>query len=173
MPAYLSSEAHSILKSVSYLLSKFFFCISACMQLSFIAPSFLFSFCHGIAYISGCLSCPCHIRDFVSRADHIYFFMLQLLQKDASKRLGSGPGGSEEIKKHKWFKCINWKKLDARQIQPSFRPTVSDKLCIDNFEEKWTKTPLSDSPVASPVGHDCAFRGFSFFRLPAPLLQEI
>lgn len=177
MPAYLSSEAHSLLKSVSYLLPKFF--LYQCMQYHIYIHCSKFSACSHfvitmptLIFLGPFPSYPCHMRDFVSSClDN--FSMLQLLQKEATKRLGSGPGGSEEIKKHKWFMSINWKKLDARQIQPSFRPAVSGKLCIANFEEKWTKMPLSDSPVASPVGHDRAFRGFSFVRPPAPLLQEI
>ncbi|PKA61793.1 Serine/threonine-protein kinase [Apostasia shenzhenica] len=89
-----------------------------------------------------------------------------LLQKEASKRLGGGPGGSKEIKNHKWFKSISWRKLEAREIQPSFRPNVAGKMCIANFEEKWTNMPLLDSPVASPVSGNCNFSGFSYVRPP-------
>ncbi|XVF12035.1 hypothetical protein REPUB_Repub08aG0080100 [Reevesia pubescens] len=35
-----------------------------------------------------------------------------LLQKEPSRRLGSWPSGGDEIKKHKWFRSINWKKLE-------------------------------------------------------------
>ncbi|KAG9443274.1 hypothetical protein H6P81_014614 [Aristolochia fimbriata] len=93
-----------------------------------------------------------------------------LLQKEANRRLGSGPDGSEEIKRHKWFKSINWKKLEARQIQPSFRPNVAGKHCIANFEEKWTNMPLVDSPVASPIAGECTFKGFTYVR-PSPFLE--
>lgn len=89
-----------------------------------------------------------------------------LLQKDASKRLGGGPDGSNEIKNHKWFKSINWKKLDAREIQPSFRPNVANELCIANFDEKWTSMSVLDSPVASPIAGDCSFSGFTYVRPP-------
>jgi len=86
-----------------------------------------------------------------------------LLQKDANMRLGSGLGGSDEIKKHKWFKSINWKKLDAREIEPSFRPNVAGKHCIANFEKRYTKMDvLNSSPVGSPVGEDWQFNGFSY-----------
>ncbi|XP_043718229.1 serine/threonine-protein kinase AtPK2/AtPK19-like [Telopea speciosissima] len=95
-----------------------------------------------------------------------------LLQKDASKRLGSGPGGNEEIKRHKWFKQINWKKLEARQIQPSFCPEVAGKHCIANFDERWTNMPLLDSPAASPKPNDCSFNGFTYVRPVAPFLQN-
>ncbi|XP_059627862.1 serine/threonine-protein kinase AtPK2/AtPK19-like [Cornus florida] len=95
-----------------------------------------------------------------------------LLQKEASKRLGSGPGGSEEIKGHKWFRSINWKKLDAREIQPSFLPEVAGKQCIANFEECWTNMPLLDSPAASPKCSDNPFKGFTYVRPAAPFLQR-
>ncbi|XP_020590064.1 serine/threonine-protein kinase AtPK2/AtPK19-like [Phalaenopsis equestris] len=94
-----------------------------------------------------------------------------LLQKEASKRLGNGPGGSNDIKNHKWFKSINWKKLEAREIQPSFRPNVADQLCIANFDKKLTSMPLLDSPVASPVAGDDVFVNFSYVR-PSTFLQK-
>ncbi|PKU64872.1 Serine/threonine-protein kinase [Dendrobium catenatum] len=94
-----------------------------------------------------------------------------LLQKEVIRRLGNGPGGSNEIKNHKWFKSINWRKLDAREIQPSFRPNVADQLCIANFDKKYTSMPLLDSPVASPVAGDCDFSNFSYVR-PSNFLQK-
>ncbi|KAJ6801917.1 serine/threonine-protein kinase AtPK2/AtPK19-like [Iris pallida] len=94
-----------------------------------------------------------------------------LLQKEASKRLGSGPGGSDEIRNHKWFKSVNWRKLDAREIQPSFRPNVAGKNCIANFDVQWTSMSLLDSPVGSPVAGECNFTGFTYVR-PASFLQK-
>ncbi|XP_034913568.1 serine/threonine-protein kinase AtPK2/AtPK19 isoform X3 [Populus alba] len=95
-----------------------------------------------------------------------------LLNKDASKRLGSGPLGSEEIKRHKWFKAINWKKLDAREIQPSFRPNVAGKHCIANFDKCWTDMTLSDSPAASPKMNTNPFVNFTYVRPAASFLQQ-
>ncbi|PPD91708.1 hypothetical protein GOBAR_DD11356 [Gossypium barbadense] len=96
----------------------------------------------------------------------------KLLQKDASKRLGSGQGGSEEIKRHKWFKSINWKKLEARQIRPSFLPEVAGNQCIANFEECWTNMPVHDSPVASPTFGENPFKGFTYVRPAASFLNR-
>ncbi|GAB4827722.1 Serine/threonine-protein kinase AtPK2/AtPK19 [Ancistrocladus abbreviatus] len=87
-----------------------------------------------------------------------------LLQKEASKRLGSGPNGCEEIKGHKWFKSINWKKLEAREIHPSFVPEVAGDHCVDNFDKRWTSMPLADSPAASPKLSDNPFKGFNYVR---------
>ncbi|KAI4353567.1 hypothetical protein L6164_002506 [Bauhinia variegata] len=94
-----------------------------------------------------------------------------LLQKEACKRLGNGPRGSQEIKGHKWFKSINWRKLEAREIQPSFRPEVAGKQCIANFEKCWTDMPVVDSPAASPNGGN-PFMGFTYVRPAASFLQR-
>ncbi|EOY21606.1 Serine/threonine-protein kinase AtPK2/AtPK19 isoform 2 [Theobroma cacao] len=74
-----------------------------------------------------------------------------LLQKEPSRRLGSGPSGGDEIKKHKWFRSINWKKLEAREIQPKFKPDVSGKDCTANFDQCWTTMPADDSPASTPT----------------------
>ncbi|KAK9159329.1 hypothetical protein Scep_005903 [Stephania cephalantha] len=95
-----------------------------------------------------------------------------LLQKEASKRLGSGQSGSEEIKRHKWFNSINWRRLENREIQPSFRPEVAGIHCTSNFEERWTNMSLSDSPASSPTANDISFKGFSYVRPAASFLQR-
>lgn len=97
-----------------------------------------------------------------------------LLQKEQSRRLGSGASGSDEVKKHKWFKPINWKKVEVREVQPSFRPDVSGKLCTANFEKKWTDMPLVDSPAASPKGNGhLFFKDFTYVRPAASFLQRM
>nr|GMC79175.1 serine/threonine-protein kinase AtPK2/AtPK19-like [Ipomoea batatas] len=93
-----------------------------------------------------------------------------LLSKDPSKRLGSGPKGGDEIKGHKWFRPINWRRLEAREVQPSFRPEVAGKHCIANFDKCWTDMPLQDSPVSSPNGDH--FQGFTYVRPAASFLQR-
>ncbi|KAJ9160491.1 hypothetical protein P3X46_025889 [Hevea brasiliensis] len=93
-----------------------------------------------------------------------------LLQKEPSKRLGCGPGGSEEIKSHKWFKSIHWKKLEARKIRPSFLPEVAGNLCVANFEECWTNMPILDSPATTPKSNENPFKGFTYVR-PGSFLQ--
>ncbi|KAM7526598.1 hypothetical protein LguiA_016500 [Lonicera macranthoides] len=94
-----------------------------------------------------------------------------LLQKDPGKRLGSGPTGSEDVKRHKWFKPINWKKLEAREIQPSFCPEVAGKQCIANFDKRWTDMPLLDSPASSPKTENL-FQGFTYVRPASSYLQR-
>ncbi|KAL2509793.1 Serine/threonine-protein kinase AtPK2/AtPK19 [Forsythia ovata] len=95
-----------------------------------------------------------------------------LLQKEPSRRLGGGAKGSDEIKGHKWFKSINWKSLESRGMQPSFRPEVAGKHCIANFDKHYTVMPLSDSPVSSPKVDGSLFQGFTYVRPAASFLQR-
>ncbi|CAH2054486.1 unnamed protein product [Thlaspi arvense] len=97
-----------------------------------------------------------------------------LLQKEPERRLGSGPRGAEEIKDHKWFKGMNWKKLEAREVMPSFKPEVSGRQCIANFDKCWTEMSLVDSPVSSPSSDSKAnpFTNFTYVRPPPSFLQQ-
>lgn len=93
-----------------------------------------------------------------------------LLQKEPSKRLGSGPNGGDEIKNHKWFRPVNWKKLECRELQPKFKPDVNGKDCTANFDHCWTAMPPDDSPAPTPTdgGH---FQGYSYVA-PNPWLSS-
>ncbi|KAG5536771.1 hypothetical protein RHGRI_024261 [Rhododendron griersonianum] len=94
----------------------------------------------------------------------------ELLQKDPSKRLGSGPRGADEIKSHKWFRSINWKKLEARELQPKFKPDVMGKDCTANFDKCWTAMPPDDSPAATPTTGE-HFQGYTYVA-PNPWLSS-
>ncbi|KAI3454572.1 hypothetical protein Pfo_011235 [Paulownia fortunei] len=93
-----------------------------------------------------------------------------LLQKDPLKRLGSGPKGAEEIKSHKWFRTVNWKKIEARELQPRFNPDVSGKDCTANFDRCWTTMPLDDSPAPTPTAGE-HFQGYTYVA-PNPWLSS-
>ncbi|CAI7844628.1 unnamed protein product [Closterium sp. NIES-53] len=95
-----------------------------------------------------------------------------LLQKDPAKRLGSGPRGVEEIRAHKWFRGVHWGRLEAREVVPLFRPTVTGgKRCTANFDEMWTQMPVHDSPAGTPTMHgaDALFRNYTFTAAPPAL----
>ncbi len=50
-----------------------------------------------------------------------------LLTRDPTKRLGSGAGGSDSVRRHAFFRSISWPKLEARQLESKFRPSVSSR----------------------------------------------
>ncbi|EEF52082.1 ribosomal protein S6 kinase, putative [Ricinus communis] len=93
-----------------------------------------------------------------------------LLQKEPSRRLGSGPSGGDEVKSHKWFRSINWKKLEARELIPKFKPDVSGKYCTENFDRCWTTMPPDDSPACTPTAGE-HFQGYTYIA-PNPWLSS-
>ncbi|OIW18370.1 hypothetical protein TanjilG_31510 [Lupinus angustifolius] len=93
-----------------------------------------------------------------------------LLLKDPSTRFGSGLNGDEQIKSHKWFRSINWKKLEARELQPKFKPDVFGKECTANFDQCWTEMPPNDSPASTPTAGD-HFQGYTYVA-PNPWLPS-
>lgn len=91
-----------------------------------------------------------------------------LLTKDPAKRLGSGPQGSEAIKKHSFFKSINWTKLEKGEIKSPFKPKIHSSDSTENFDKIWTDQPVEDSPCNTPKHSALVsdptviFRGFTF-----------
>ena len=62
--------------------------------------------------------------------------MLQLLDKDATSRLGCTGEGAEQVKSHHFFKNINWKRLEAGMCEVPFVPDVS------GLRQECVKSPL-------------------------------
>lgn len=61
----------------------------------------------------------------------------QLLTKDAKQRLGCQEEGAAEVKRHPFFRNMNFKRLEAGMLDPPFVPDVSSlaqrglSLCSD------------------------------------------
>ena len=50
--------------------------------------------------------------------------VLQLLTRDATRRLGSGPDDAEPIKRHPFFKDTNFEDVLLKRIPPPYFPTI-------------------------------------------------
>lgn len=73
----------------------------------------------------------------------------RLLRKDPTKRLGSSSRDAEDVKKHSFFKPINFDDLYNKRIKPPFIPNVVADEDVSNFEYEFTcKNPnLSYSKI--------------------------
>lgn len=83
----------------------------------------------------------------------------RLLQRDPTKRLGSGPSGAEEIKAHPWFDGIDWGLMATRQLQPPFVPdrniNAASQEAIGMFDELPAgQATLTDEDHARYAGWD-------------------
>uniref|UniRef100_A0AAY4AA81 non-specific serine/threonine protein kinase n=1 Tax=Denticeps clupeoides TaxID=299321 RepID=A0AAY4AA81_9TELE len=86
-----------------------------------------------------------------------------LFKRNPVNRLGSGPDGAEEIKRHSFFCNIDWNKLFRREINPPFKPAVARPDDTFYFDSEFTSRTPKDSPGVPPsASAHQLFRGFSF-----------
>ncbi|KAL2132514.1 hypothetical protein VTI74DRAFT_3704 [Chaetomium olivicolor] len=70
--------------------------------------------------------------------------LTRLLRKEPAKRLGYNmPKDLATIKKHRFFRKIDWKKLEARELEPPIQPLITDPEMAENFAREFTELPLS------------------------------
>ena len=96
---------------------------------------------------------------FVSQNDH--------KKRNPKNRLGAGTDGAEKLKRHIFFKGIDWNALFRKEITPPFVPTLapSDPEDAHYFDQEFTKRTPRDSPaIPASAGANRLFRGFSFSR---------
>uniref|UniRef100_A0A8C9YWY7 Ribosomal protein S6 kinase n=1 Tax=Sander lucioperca TaxID=283035 RepID=A0A8C9YWY7_SANLU len=86
-----------------------------------------------------------------------------LFKRNPANRLGAGPDGVEEIKRHRFFASIDWNKLYRREMRPPFKPTVGRPEDTFHFDPEFTSRTPTDSPGIPPSANTHQlFRGFSF-----------
>ena len=69
--------------------------------------------------------------------------LTRLMRKEPSKRLGYHmPKDLQTIKKHRFFRKIDWKALERREIPAPISPVVTDPALAENFSADFTGLPL-------------------------------
>ncbi|KAI4157252.1 MAG: hypothetical protein L6R39_000712 [Caloplaca ligustica] len=94
--------------------------------------------------------------------------LTRLLRKKPRERLGARmPKDLQLIKSHRFFRKIDWKQLEKRQVEPPFKPIITDPELAENFSSEFTD--LAVSPVTAHPKRDWGldraadpFGGFSF-----------
>ncbi|XP_052451701.1 ribosomal protein S6 kinase alpha-3 isoform X5 [Carassius gibelio] len=89
-----------------------------------------------------------------------------LFKRNPSNRLGAGPDGVEEIKRHQFYVTIDWNKLFRREIHPPFKPASGRPDDTFYFDPEFTAKTPKDSPGVPPSANaNQLFRGFSFVAI--------
>ncbi|CAG8433432.1 1776_t:CDS:10 [Diversispora eburnea] len=87
----------------------------------------------------------------------------RLLTADRSKRLGNLRGGSEDVKKHKWFRGVDWQGLHDRRIQAPIIPPYQHPGDTGNFEKY--PEPTDDDNKLGITGDPYRHLSFQLFQL--------
>uniref|UniRef100_A0A8C7HSX1 protein kinase C n=1 Tax=Oncorhynchus kisutch TaxID=8019 RepID=A0A8C7HSX1_ONCKI len=81
--------------------------------------------------------------------------MRRLLRRSPERRLGAGERDAEEVKKHLFFRNMDWNGLLAKKVKPPFVPTIQDSNDVSNFDDEFT----SEAPILTPPREPRALSG--------------
>ena len=96
----------------------------------------------------------------------------QLLIIDPKKRLGSGKGGVDKIKKHPFFEEINWDDIWNKKIIPPFEPDLEDELDLKYFDSQFTSEPL-ESFTKNPRSRESSYEYNNFSYMTESVKNEL
>ncbi|KAL8896476.1 MAG: hypothetical protein Q9207_007685 [Kuettlingeria erythrocarpa] len=94
--------------------------------------------------------------------------LTRLLRKKPKERLGARmPKDLQLIKGHRFFRKIEWNKLEKRQLDPPFKPIITDPELAENFSGEFTELAVSPVTTHHPkrdwrMDSTNPFGGFSF-----------
>ncbi|KAM6141164.1 cAMP-dependent protein kinase catalytic subunit PRKX [Erethizon dorsatum] len=82
---------------------------------------------------------------------HLDFSAKDLIKKllvvDRTRRLGNMKNGAEDVKRHRWFRAVDWDAVPQRKLKPPIVPKLSGDGDTSNFETY----PENDWDPAPPV----------------------
>ncbi|KAJ2726131.1 hypothetical protein GGI07_000770 [Coemansia sp. Benny D115] len=79
--------------------------------------------------------------------------IIRLLRKRPEKRIGHGPKGVADIKKHRFFRKINWEQLEKNhgKFTPPIVPVVIGDADVRNFDSDFTSENVAESLVRGSI----------------------
>ncbi|KAF7730956.1 serine/threonine protein kinase psk1 [Apophysomyces ossiformis] len=84
----------------------------------------------------------------------------KLLRKNPNARLGAKPKRVDPIRKHRFFRKIDWDALARRELRPPIVPVVTNPEAAENFDPMFTSQALVGSPTDHLEGNH--FLNFSY-----------
>ncbi|RMZ92125.1 hypothetical protein DV736_g607, partial [Chaetothyriales sp. CBS 134916] len=102
--------------------------------------------------------------------------LTRLLRKEPKKRLGVGPNDLTVIKKHRFFRKIDWHKLESRELEAPIKPLVTDPEAAENFDRAFTERAVDAGGVqrrhSRTLSKSDPFGGFSYVASSSLLMEE-
>jgi novel protein kinase C epsilon type len=104
-------------------------------------------------------------------------FIEELLVREPTKRLGCHPAIEAEIKKHDYFKNLDWQDVEQRKLKPNFIPETKDAKDTSNFDPEFTSEQLTiyqkeKQTIEFQEFYQNEFAGFSFVNVDYPENQN-
>ena len=90
-----------------------------------------------------------HAKDLIRR----------LLMADKAKRIGSMKNGAEDIKKHKWYRGLNWAALYNKQLEAYIVPNVTSYQDTSQYD-KYADSVEESGPLLSTARDEELFGSF-------------
>nr|XP_018267018.1 AGC/PKC protein kinase [Kwoniella dejecticola CBS 10117]OBR89176.1 AGC/PKC protein kinase [Kwoniella dejecticola CBS 10117] len=88
----------------------------------------------------------------------------RLLTRDPTRRLGAGEADAEDIKRHLFFKDVNFDDVYNKRIPPPYFPTIGNATDTSNFDQEFTREQPTLTPVHTQLSSQDQqeFAGFSW-----------
>jgi hypothetical protein len=87
------------------------------------------------------------------------------LTPDRSKRLGNLKGGADDIKKHKWFRGVDWQGLLIKTVQVS---TMLNNVVVKPNQPLYNTLLFHQPPIVPPHQHPGDTSNFEKYADPEP-----
>lgn len=94
-------------------------------------------------------------------------FLKGLLERDPTKRLGCIEE-REPIRKHPFFRPIDWQQLEQRKLHPPYKPMVQGSWDSSNFDDDFTFQPAVLTPTDPQLVRSINQTEFAGFTYTSP-----
>ncbi|KAL1235867.1 Ribosomal protein S6 kinase beta-1 [Trichinella nelsoni] len=88
----------------------------------------------------------------------------KLLKRHVQSRLGADSEDAAGIKKHSFFRNVNWQDVSCKRMEPPFKPDIASEDDASLFDTKFTKLTPVDSPCEYSLSQSAnlVFEGFTY-----------
>ena len=93
------------------------------------------------------LHAPIPLPKYLSKEARSIF--LGLLERDPSRRLGTGERDGKEIQEHGFFTGLDFVKLEKKELKPPFKPKVAGADDTSQIDEEFTQEKPKDTYIAA------------------------